>query len=123
QGRQSESDNKHEISSHHVDLLCTALDRASRNCPLLTIGYSCWSRGNSVDRRRLSADHLLQCLIDDFEFFALQEQNEGDSAAILQVGNRPQRAEAGGFTKRLLDRLSQRNLRLGHRRALRLGSG
>src|SRR5262245_16079262 len=96
---------------------------ASRNCPLLAIGYPCWSRGNSVDRRRLSADHLLQCLIDDFEFFALQEQNGGDSAAILQVGNRTQRAEARAFTKRLLDRLSQRNLRLGHRRALRLGSG
>src|SRR5262249_51071231 len=31
--------------------------------------------GNSVDRRRLAADHLLQCLIDDFEFFTLQEQN------------------------------------------------
>src|SRR5215831_16739122 len=71
----------------------------------------------------VSADHLLQCLIDDFEFLALQEQNGGDSAAILQVGNRTQRAEAGGFTKRSLDRLSQRNLRLGHRRALRLGSG
>src|SRR5215831_12502771 len=78
---------------------------------------------NSVDRRRISADHLLQCLIDDFEFFALQEQNGGDSAAILQVGNRTQRAEARAFTKRLLDRLSQRNLRLSHRRALRLGSG
>src|SRR5262249_44417948 len=94
---------------------------ASRNGPLLAIGYPCWSRGNSVDRRRLSADHLLQCLIDDFEFFALQEQHGGDSAAVLQVGNRTQRAEAGGFTKRLLDRLSQRTLRLGHCRALRLG--
>src|SRR5262249_3139170 len=60
---------------------------------LLTICYPCWSRGNSVDCRRLSADHLLQCLIDDFEFFALQEQNGGDSAAILQVGNRTQPAE------------------------------
>ena len=68
-------------------------------------------------------DHLFHRLIDDLEIFALQEQNGRDSAAVLHVGNRTQRAKAGGFSKRLLDRLSQRNLRLGHRRALRLGSG
>src|SRR6266487_2397105 len=75
----------------------------------------------SIVDLQLPEDHLIQRLIDNFEFVALQEQHGGDSAAILQVRNYAHCAEASSFTRGLVDRLFQRSLRLSHRGALRLG--